>query len=174
MSKKKMERKTFIDLAVARQKYINEDMDNPKYIFHGNHQLQDKIRPRKPPLNYTKDPHDTQVGIYGSIKINGAIPYSIKVDKEYADEYGEEFLNYFVPPKYKYEAAEIIFGQINPNSKGYVYVLDSKNFKKDNDYQWVAKVDEEPLDIIKVDYNEVKDHFIFPHLSGFEKTKDKH
>lgn len=170
--KNKMERQNFIDLAIARQKYRNEDEEKPKYIFHGNHQLQEEIIPRKPPLAIVGKESDMQEAIYGSVKLNGAIPYSMKVEKEWVDEFSEEWLHYAVPPEYKYEVAQISAGYISPSSKGYVYVLDAEDFIYSNEYQWISKKETKPVDIVKLDYKEVKeDHFFFPHLEGFEKIK---
>lgn len=153
-----------LNLEIAYQKYKNEDIENPKYIFHGHHTLFEIIKPRIPSLNKTGNPEDTQFGIYGSVKINGAIPYSIKIEEEYDDWDQRSFAHYFVPPEYDYETAVIHYGEIDDDSIGYIYVLDASSFKKSNDYQWISTIPQEPLEIIKVSYEEIKNNFYFPHL----------
>lgn len=152
-----------IKLDVAHQKYKNEDINNPKYIFHGHPVLFKNIAPRIPSLNKTGKPEDTQFGIYGSSKINGAIPYSIKIEVEYDDWEQRAFVHYFVPPEYDYEVAVIYHGEIDEDSIGYIYVLDASTFKKSNEYQWISTEPITPIEIIEVVYQEVKEHFNFPY-----------
>lgn len=152
------------NLEIAYQKYINEDYNNPKYIFHGHPSLLKKIIPRIPSVNKTESQEDTQFGIYGSVKLNGAIPYAIKIEEEYDEWVGYPVANYFIPPEYDYEVAVIHYGEIAEDSVGYIYVLDAATFKKSNDYQWLSTDEQIPLDIIEINYNDVKDHFQFPHL----------
>jgi hypothetical protein len=153
-----------LNLDTARIKYVNKDINNPEYIFHGHHALQNSIIPRIPSINKTGNHDDTQFGIYGSVKINGAIPYSIKINEEYDDWEGRSFVHYFIPPEYDYEVAVIHYGEIDENATGYIYVLSAKTFKKSNDYQWISTVPVEPIDIVEVKYDELGNHFHFPYL----------
>lgn len=152
-----------IKLDIAYQIYKNDDINNPKYIFHGRRKLLDKIEPQGPVRNKTRNSEDTVTAIYGSAKINGAIPYSISIESEYDEWYGTELLHYFVPPEHDYEVAVIEYGEIDERAIGYIYVFDASTFKKSNEYQWISTETQIPIEIIEVSYEEVKNHFIFPH-----------
>ena len=47
------------------------------------------------------------------------------------------------------------YGSIDPNGKGYIYVLPSDSFELVNEWEWVSSVDVKPIEVIEIN---VKDY----------------
>lgn len=130
----------------------------PKYLYHGSQYLFDVVKPRQA---HGASGIESQIGIYAAATQEEVIPFALPF-RFYPDEPGgrleresngmESFLRY---------------GSINPNGKGYVYVLPADDFELIDQWQWLSRAEVKPVKIIEIN---VKDYLHTIHFS--EEAKE--
>ena len=130
--------------------YLNQDYNNPNYIFHGGRQLFDVLKVNKA-FDTSGNEINQQTAVYGSSIFEGAIPYAFKGKGKYDCEIG------YRPDNLK---MKIFYGVIPEDDYGYVYVCDAKDFVQcDDTCQLVASTNVTPIEVIKVRYKDFKQCF---------------
>lgn len=130
------------------EKYLNNDVENPEYLFLGNDQKVDVIN-----LNQSDS-----IFIFPELIRASAYSFknSIKEDNLYND-YKIEIEN-----SDKYPAMIVENANINKNYQGYIYVFENnENFIKDK-HSRKYRCNQEivvPLEIIQINYNDFKDNY---------------
>lgn len=143
-------------------KYLNQDYENPKYIFHGDKQLVDVLITNKSTDNFGKAMNE-QEAVYGSSIFTGAIPYAIKGKGKYDCEIG------YRPDNLK---MKIFYGVIPEDDYGYIYVCDAIDFVRCEDTcQFVSYTEVKPIEIIKVYYRDFKECFEYVDEQQKDNTK---
>lgn len=131
-------------------KYLNQDYNNTKYIFHGSKELFDILKVNKA-IDNKGNKINSQTGVFGSSIFEGAIPYAIKGKGKYSCEIG------YRPDNLK---MKIYHGVIPEDDFGYIYVCDSRDFVRCSDTcQYVSYNEVKPIEIIKIYYKDFKDCF---------------
>ncbi len=131
-------------------KYLNQDYENPKYIFHGDRQLFDTLKINKA-SDTSGNKMNEQEAVYGSSIFVGAIPYAIKGKGKYDCEIG------YRPDNLK---MKISYGIIPEDDYGYVYVCDANGFVRCADTcQFVSYAEVKPIEVIKIYYRDFKECF---------------
>lgn len=116
-------------------------MDKPKVVYHGSQYRFDVLIPRQAS---GQSEAESQMGIYAAATLEEVIPFALPF-RCYPDQPGgrlcrdsdgiRSFLRY---------------GSINPDGKGYVYVLPSDSFELVDEWQWVSKVPVKPIEVIEI------------------------
>ena len=136
-------------------KYINKDLDNPKYLFHGSPKKLEYIKP-----NTSHDSLGTKENISTSVFLTPifetATAYAFKDSiKEKSNN-----LNWDFKIIQSNKSPVMIMKNVNidNNITGYVYVfLNNNKFIKDKDsYQYKCYNNIKPIDVIKVKYKDFK------------------
>lgn len=131
-------------------KYLNQDYENPKYIFHGDRQLFDVLKINKA-KDSSGDEMNEQEAVYGSSIFVGAVPYAIKGKGKYDCQIG------YRPNNLK---MKIFYGVIPEDDYGYIYVCDASGFVRCTDTcQYVSYTEVKPIEIIKIYYRDFKKCF---------------
>lgn len=130
----------------------------PCYLYHGSQYLFDVVKPQQA---YGANQAESQAGIYAAATKKDVIPFALPF-RFYPDEPGgrlerdtrgmDSFLRY---------------GSIDPNGKGYIYVLPSETFEAVDMWQWISKVEVKPVEVIEI---QVKDYLHTIHFS--EEAKE--
>jgi hypothetical protein len=144
--------------------YINEDLTNPQYIFHGSPKLiKGKVEPRQAVCTSGIE-QNTKEAMYGAVTFEGAVCFAIPkkpIEEKHNNSWTWE-------ASYN-EAKAILYNMtIDKGAYGYVYVFDVKNFvKAGKDIQYTSYISLTPLDVIKVYYKDYK------YLFEFRNGKDE-
>jgi hypothetical protein len=124
----------------------NEKM-KPEFLYHGSQSLYEILIPYK-----AKDNTDigSQFAIYACEHFDEVIPFALPI-RWYPD-------NPSGKRDYRCEDGITIveYGSLDPNGFGYVYKLNSDNFEKIDDWQWISRIEITPVDVVKF---EVKDYW---------------
>lgn len=140
------------------EEYLSQDIDNPKYLFHGSPKKMEIIKP-----NLSHDSDNNEVNIAEAIflfpSFLKATPYSFK-DTIKANSFGLHW-NFEIPNTN--ELPLMIMSNVNTyeNIIGYVYVFEKdKTMVKDPmSYQYKCFHDLVPIDVVEVHYNDYKEFF---------------
>lgn len=103
--------------------YLNQDYENPKYIFHGSREVYDVLKTNKA-YDSDGDRMNEQNAVFGSSIFAGAVPYAIKGKGRYNCRIG------YYPDDL---IMEIYNGVIPEDDYGYVYVCDAGSFDRCGD-----------------------------------------
>ena len=139
-------------------KYINQDINNPKYMFHGSPRLLESIKPHKShDSNNNLDNISNAVFLFPSFL--KAIPYAFKdTIKKMSDglDWNFEITNNDDYPLMKMENVNV-----SDDITGYIYVfLNNEDMIKDsNDYQYKCFKEITPIDIIEVRFDDYKQYY---------------
>ena len=116
--------------------YINQDINNPKYLFHGSSKKIDKLVP--------KLSHD-------SSNNNNKIKEKNK-DKNWS---------FYIPNDNSYPLMIMENVVIDESIKGYIYVfeIDNSMIKDENSYQYKCYEEKTPIDIIEVYYKDYEEFY---------------
>lgn len=140
------------------QKYLNQNIDNPIYLFHGSPKMLSELHPSQ---SYDADGNKQNIAnaIFLFPSFLKATPYSFKDTIKYASEglkYNFEITNANTLPLMTMENVNI-----DENIIGYVYVfLRDDDMIKDNDsYQYKCYKSKKPIDIIEVIYRDFKNYY---------------
>lgn len=139
-------------------KYINQDIDNPKYLFHGSPKLLDKLVPiMSHDSDNTKENIACAVFLFPSFL--KATPYAFK-DTIKANSKNLKY-DFMIPNGNEYPLMKMKNVIIDENMYGYIYVFkkDIDMIKDDNSYQYKCYKEIEPVDIVKVYYKDYKKYY---------------
>lgn len=140
------------------QKYLNQDIDNPVYLFHGSPKILSEIHP-----NQSYDLNGNEQNIANAIflfpSFLKATPYAFKDTIKSASDglkWNFEITNSNTLPLMTMENVNI-----NEDITGYVYVfLKDDDMLKDSDsYQYKCYQSKKPIDIVKVTYRDFKNYY---------------
>ena len=141
--------------------YLNQDINNPKYLFHGSPYLLKKIEPRQAIDVTNSKNEDFAVYLSSSFLTSSAYAFRNKL-KKYNEYYSFDINNEGTKPVMVYEV-----NYIPDNLYGYVYV-----FKKDDDTikdvqenenttQYKCHHELRPIDIVKVKFDDYKQYYAY-------------
>ncbi|MBE6139048.1 MAG: hypothetical protein E7174_00885 [Firmicutes bacterium] len=149
------------------KKYLNQDIDNPTYLFHGSPKMLSVLKP-----NQSYDTTGNQQNIANAIflfpSFLKATPYAFK-DTIKANSEGLKW-NFEITNSNKLPLMTMENVNIDENIVGYIYVfLKDDDMIKDNDsYQYKCFKEKQPIDIIKITYKDFKEYYEI-----INKTKSK-
>ena len=140
------------------KKYINQDINNPIYLFHGSPLKLDKIVPKQSSdSNGNKDNIANAVFLFPSIVKASAYAFkdTIKLNSE-----GLEW-DFQITNKNEYPVMVMENVNIDREIEGYIYVFYNKgNIKKDKDSLQYKSFDELiPIDILKIKYKDFEEFY---------------
>ena len=119
----------------------------PQYLYHGSQYKLDIIKPHQA---HGICDAESQMAIYAAAIMDEVIPFALPF-RWYPDSLGgkrsftcdgiQSFLEY---------------GSIDPNGKGYIYVLPSDTFELIDKWQWISRTEVKPIKVIEIN---VSDYF---------------
>ena len=115
--------------------------EKPKVLYHGSKYRFDIVKPHQ--ANGTCET-ESKMGIYAVATKDEAVPFALPF-RWYPDEPGGKLL-FNTDGKKSY----LQYGSINPNGKGYIYVLPSDTFELVNEWEWVSSVEVKPIEVIEI------------------------
>ena len=121
--------------------YERNMKEKPKVLYHGSKYRFDIVKPHQ--ANGTCET-DSKMGIYAVATKDEAVPFALPF-RWYPDEPGGKLL-FNTDGKKSY----LQYGSINPNGKGYIYVLPSDTFELVNEWEWVSSVEVKPIEVIEI------------------------
>lgn len=140
--------------------YLNQDIDNPKYLFHGSPK---RLRVIKPNLSHDSDNNKDNIAnaVFLFPSFTKSTPYAFKdIIKEDSKKQGMKY-DFDIPNNDEYPLMTMSNVHINPDIVGYVYV-----FKKDKDmikdmqtYQYKCFKELIPVDIVEVKYKDYERYY---------------
>lgn len=140
------------------EKYLNHDMDNPDYLFHGSPLKLFELEP-----NISHDSNQNMDNISNAIflfpSLLKATPYAFK-DIIKSNSEGLEW-DFEIPNTNDYPLMIMKNVNIEDHIKGYIYVFqkDSSMIKDEDTYQYKCYHNLKPIDIIEVEYKDFKQYF---------------
>ncbi len=140
------------------EEYLNQDINNPKYLFHGSPK---KLSILKPKLtndsNHNKNNIATAIFLFPSFL--KSTPYAFKdTIKKLSSELD---WNFEIPNNNTYPLMIMENVNVFDDIIGYIYVFkkDNSMIKDNNTYQYKCYHQLVPIDIIKVKYQEYKKYY---------------
>ena len=140
------------------EEYLNQDINNPKYLFHGSPK---KLSILKPKLtndsNHNKNNIATAIFLFPSFL--KSTPYAFKdTIKKFSS--GLDW-NFEIPNDNTYPLMIMENVNVFDDIIGYIYVFkkDNSMIKDNNTYQYKCYHQLVPIDIIKVKYQEYKKYY---------------
>lgn len=140
------------------EEYLNQDINNPKYLFHGSPKKLSILEPKLTnDSNHNKNNIATAIFLFPSFL--KATPYAFKdTIKKLSSEldWNFEISNNNIYPLMIMENVNVFDDII-----GYIYVFkkDNSMIKDNNTYQYKCYHQLVPIDIIKVKYQEYKKYY---------------
>ena len=142
-------------------KYLNQDIFNPKYLFHGSPYLLEELEPRKSTDIINTDNEDTAIFLTSWFLNASAYAFRNKL-KEYNEYYNFSINNDGELPVMKYEV-----NTIPDNLYGYIYVFEKNDDiirddhgninRKTTQYKCHNKL--KPIDVIKINFKDYEKYF---------------
>ena len=124
-----------------------EQQKKPTVVYHGSQYLFDVVKPMQA---HGQCEAEAQAGIYAAATMEEVIPFAMPF-RWYPDS---------PEGKLRFDSDGIRsflqYGSIDPNGKGYVYVLPADTFELVDQWEWVSKVPVKPIEVIEVS---VKDYW---------------
>ncbi len=147
---------------VKLEEYLNQNIDQPKYLFHGSPYLLDKLLPKQShDDNENKSNEDLAIFLFPMFR--KVTPYALrKAFYQSIDGVAKEDSYFSTTLRDKtYPFATIRNRIINSDEKGYVYVfLRDETMIKDNDsYQYRCYHELVPVDIVEIRFKDFVDDF---------------
>lgn len=140
------------------KEYLEQDINNPKYLFHGSPKLLSVLQP-----NLSYDLNDNEQNIANAIflfpSFLKATPYAFK-DTIKANSEGLKW-NFEIPNSNTLPLMTMENVIINENIVGYIYVFlrDDDMIKDSDSYQYKCYKPKKPVDIITVRYKDFKNYY---------------
>ena len=140
------------------EKYLNQDIDNPDYLFHGSPLKLFELEP-----NLSHDTNQNIDNISNAIflfpSFLKATPYAFK-DTIKSNSEGLKW-NFEIPNTNDYPLMIMKNVNIEDNIKGYIYVFQKDNsmIKDENTYQCKCYHTLKPTDVIEIKYNDYKEYY---------------
>lgn len=140
------------------EKYINQDIDNPTYLFHGSPKKLEILKPNK-----SHDSNNNEDNIANSVFL---FPSFIKATayafKDTIKENSKDLDWNFTISNNNNDFPVMTMENVNidENIKGYIYVVekDSNTIKDVNSLQYKCSKKMIPIDVIEINYKDYK-HF---------------
>lgn len=144
------------------EEYLNQGIDQPKYLFHGSPYLLDKLLPKRSHDDWgNKNNEDLAIFLFPMLR--KVTPYALRnAFCKKVDGVSKENSYFSTSLRGKtYPFATIKNRIINPDEKGYVYVfLKDETMIKDNDsFQYRCYHELVPIDIIEIRFEDFADDF---------------
>ena len=147
------------------QKYINQDINNPTYLFHGSPLLLEKIIPKQ-----SNDSNDDSNNIANAVFLfPSLIKASAYAFKDTIKQNSEGLnWNFQITNKDEYPIMMMENVNIDKDIEGYIYVFhNEENIKKDEDsFQYKSFDELIPIYILKIKY---KDFEVFYEVKNNNK-----
>lgn len=149
--------------------YLNQDINNPKYLFHGSPKRLTHLEPR---LSHDSDNNKNNIAeaVFLFPSFLKSTPYAFKdTIKEDSNKLGMHY-SFMITNDDEYPLMTMKNVIINPNIVGYIYVFikDDDMIKDKRSYQYKCYKELIPIDIIEVHYKEYEKYYeVFD-----EKNKD--
>lgn len=132
-----------IDAVYERERIMKQ---KPKYLYHGSQYRFDIVEPRQA---HGICKAEAQLGIYAAATMEEVIPFALPF-RWYPDSpegrlsFDSDGIKSFLK-----------YGSIDPDGKGYIYVLPSESFELVDDWEWVSRTAVTPIEVRKI---RVKDY----------------
>ncbi len=138
--------------------YLNQDIDNPEYLFHGSPKRLDKLIPI---TSHDSDANTNNIAtaIFLFPSFLKSTPYAFK---DTIKEKSKNLKwNFIIPNDNSYPLMTMENVIIDEDIIGYIYVFKKENYMiKDNDsYQYKCFKELKPIDIIEVCYKDYKKYY---------------
>ena len=118
----------------------------PQYLYHGS---QYQIGVIKPMQAHGVCDAESQQAIYAAATMEEVIPFALPF-RRYPDS---------PEGKRSFESnginSYLRYGSIDPNGKGYIYVLPSESFELIDEWEWISRTEVKPVEVIEI---KVKDY----------------
>lgn len=140
------------------KKYLNQDIDNPTYLFHGSPKLLSILKP-----NQSYDAIGNQQNIANAIFLFPSFlkstPYAFK-DTIKANSEGLEW-NFEITNSNTLPLMTMENVNIDEDIVGYIYVFfkDDDMIKDNDSYQYKCFKEKQPIDTIKISYKDFKKYY---------------
>lgn len=138
--------------------YLNQDIDHPKYLFHGSPKKLDKIIPHQS-IDSKNNMNNVANAIFLFPSFLKATPYAFK---DTIRENSKDLAwNFRIPNNAHFPLMVMENVNIDENIIGYIYVV-SKNdsmIKDNNSYQYKCYEELIPCDVIEVKYSDYKEYY---------------
>lgn len=139
-------------------KYLNQDISNPIYLFHGSPKILTRLVPK---MSHDSDNNKNNIGcaIFMLPSFLKATPYAFK-DTIKENSKNLKY-NFIIPNNNDYPLMKMENVNIDENICGYIYVFekDMDMIKDNNSYQYKCYKEKEPIDIIKIKYKDYKKYY---------------
>ena len=139
-------------------KYLNQDIDNPTYLFHGSPKLLDKLVPI---MSNDSDNNKNNIAraIFLFPSFLKATPYAFK-DTIKSNSMNMNF-SFMIPNDNEYPLMTMKNVRINEDIFGYIYFfkIDKDMIKDSDSYQYKCYKEKEPIDRVKVYYKDYKKYY---------------
>lgn len=140
------------------EEYLNQDINNPKYLFHGSPKKLSILEPKLTnDSNHNKNNIATAIFLFPSFL--KSTPYAFKdTIKKLSSELD---WNFEIPNNNTYPLMIMENVNVFDDIIGYIYVFkkDNSMIKDNNTYQYKCYHQLVPVDIIKVKYQEYKKYY---------------
>ncbi len=142
------------------KKYLDNDPDNPKYLFHGSPYLLERLEPQQSHDNNGNE-NNIANAIFMYPVFYKCVPYALKKGFVYNPEYGDDSWFETENRKLGYPYAVVNNRDIDENAVGYVYVFEKSDdmIKDPNNYQYRCFHTLVPIDVIEVKMKDYVDLF---------------
>lgn len=140
------------------KKYLNQDIDNPTYLFHGSPKLLSILKP-----NQSYDTAGNQQNVANAIFLFPSFlkstPYAFK-DTIKANSEGLKW-NFEITNSNTLPLMTMENVNIDEDMVGYIYVFlkDNDMIKDKNSYQYKCFKEKKPIDMIKITYKDFKKYY---------------
>ena len=133
------------------QKYLDNDPDNPKYLFHGSPILMEELLPQQS-FDNAGNNDNVDVAVFMYPVFYKCIPYALKNGFIYKEEFGDDSWFETSHRNVDYPYAILNNRDIDMDATGFVYVFEKKEdmIKDKLDYQYRCYHSLKPIDIVKV------------------------
>lgn len=149
------------------KKYLDQDIDNPTYLFHGSPKMLSVLKPNQS-YDITGNQQNIANAIFLFPSFLKATPYAFK-DTIKANSEGLKW-NFEITNSNTFPLMTMENVNIDENIVGYIYVFlkDDDMIKDDDSYQYKCFKEKQPIDIIKITYKDFKEYYQI-----IDKTKRK-
>ena len=139
------------------EEYLNQDINNPKYLFHGSSYLLNEITPRQS-YDSSGNKNNIAKAVFLFPSFLKATPYAfMDTIKKFNEHY------YFEVPNTNDSILVTIrdVEYIDEDIIGYIYVFkkDDRMIKDDKSYQYKCYSELKPHDIVEVKYKDFKQYY---------------
>lgn len=143
------------------EKYINNDLNNPKYLFHGSPKLLEEIEQRQATdFTHNLENEDYAVFLTSSYLIASAYAFKDKI-KEISNDLR---WNFEIGGNSETGEINIIMENVNVDDdlEGYIYVFpfDKTYVHNENSIQYKCHKNIRPMDKIKIRFSDFKDYYV--------------